>query len=190
MYIERIVYPVVVLGIGKRIGLWLQGCNHKCDECINPELWQQKENCNLSINTIIKMINDICENNLVDGFTITGGDPFFQIDDLHLLLEQLSSFNKEILVYTGYTIEQIQNFDKYDDIIDKIDILIDGKYIKELNVKNMALRGSSNQNIIYKNEKIKNKYKEYISKGRQLQNFNSLNNILSLGIHDRSFDDG
>ena len=185
MYIERIIYPVLVLGIGKRIGIWLQGCPHKCQGCINPELWEQQEKNNISVKKIIDNIQKICDEREVDGFTITGGDPFFQAEELSYFLSELVKFSKEILVYTGYQKCEIQSFQNGESMLECIDVLIDGKYVEEQNYSDLTLRGSANQKIYYKDEITQNKYKEYILQGRKLQNIYSEEYMLSLGIHNR-----
>ena len=186
MYVERIIYPVMVLGYGKRITIWMQGCEHHCHNCINPELWQVRPNSNLDCDMIASYIKTICDKNQVDGITSTGGDPFFQIDELYHLLTEISELKKEILVFTGYTIDQISEMKRGKEILDFVDVLIDGKYMEDLNENNCALRGSSNQKIYYKNAVVEERYRSYIKKGRQLQQFYFDNHILSIGIHDRS----
>lgn len=185
MYIERIIYPVLVLGIGKRIGIWVQGCPHKCKGCINPELWEQQEKNNISVKKIIDTMQKICDEREVDGFTITGGEPFFQTEELSYLLSELVKFNKEILVYTGYQKCEIQSFQNGASMLECIDVLIDGKYLEEQNYSDLTLRGSANQKIYYKDDITQNKYKEYILQGRKLQNIYSDEYMLSLGIHNR-----
>lgn len=186
MYVERIIYPVLVLGVGQRIGIWLQGCHHHCKGCINPELWEQKEKNNIDIKQIVKGVSLICCENKVDGFTITGGDPFFQSEQLYPLLEELKKFEKEILVYTGYTIQEIRNMKNGKEILELIDVLIDGRYEEEKNIPNLVLRGSENQNIYYRNSEMAGRYTEYLQQGRKLQHIYCNDYMLSIGIHDRS----
>lgn len=185
MYIERLVYPVLVLGHGERIGIWFQGCNHRCKGCINPELWVQKKKSYIDVEKIVKSIQVICKEKNVDGITLTGGDPIFQMDELLLMLNGIKGLNKEILLYTGFEYKEIKSMDRGIELLEYIDILIDGKYVQELNEDGLALRGSSNQKIHYRNKEIENKYKSYIQKGRQLQQVYCDGYMLSLGIHDR-----
>jgi anaerobic ribonucleoside-triphosphate reductase activating protein len=104
MLAARILYPVEVLGIGKRVGIWVCGCNHYCHACSNPELWEFDKSKDISVDSLYGIIKTICDNNVVDGFTITGGEPFDQADELMELLLKLKNLSADIIVYTGYTI--------------------------------------------------------------------------------------
>lgn len=181
MYIARILYPVNVLGPGKRVGIWFDGCDHHCQGCSNPELWTFQEKYNVSLQTIMKLIGQIDSNYQIDGFTITGGDPFKQPEALENLLTKLSKITQDILVYTGFEYEEV--FEKYPGIISKIGVLIDGKYIHERN-NGAILRGSDNQNIILLNEQLTDKYGRYFACAEnKIQNFTTLDGVISVGIH-------
>ena len=82
MYVARILYPVEVLGPGKRIGLWLSGCSRKCAGCSNPELWEQKKEQLISVERLSSLLHRIALNRPVDGMTITGGEPMDQAAEL------------------------------------------------------------------------------------------------------------
>ena len=99
MYIARILYPVEVLGPGKRIGIWFAGCHHHCKGCSNPELWDKPEKYHVSVDTVMALVNSIVEQHQVDGFTLTGGDPMEQADELPLLLEKRDEVNRELKKY-------------------------------------------------------------------------------------------
>ena len=181
MYVARILYPVKVLGPGNRIGIWMAGCKHRCKGCSNPELWDFQEKYKTSLQTVMVLVEQIAKDNVIDGFTITGGDPFEQPEDLKALLLQLRKYSSDILVYTGYEYESIQK--EYGDVLSLISVLIDGKYEEEKNNAS-CLVGSDNQKICYMNETVKQIYEEYISKTQnQIQNFTSSDGIISVGIH-------
>lgn len=182
MYVARILYPIEVLGPGKRIGIWFCGCPHKCKGCSNLELWEFQERYNVSLEIVMTLIKGIAKNNLIDGFTITGGDPMYQADDLQRLITRLIEISSDILVYTGYKAEELDN-----DHLKNISVLIDGKYIEERN-NNCILRGSDNQRIIYLDKSVQEKYSEYlINASNQIQNFTMSDGIISVGIHKSDF---
>jgi len=187
MYVARILYPVNVLGPGKRIGIWFNGCNHHCPGCSNPELWEPQERYKTTLQTLMRLVEHICDNQSVDGFTLTGGDPFAQADALRQLLPELSKFSNDILVYTGFDYEEILL--KYPELVSQIGVLIDGKYIQERN-NGVVLRGSDNQRIIILNDQLADKYSCYLSTARnEIQNFTALDGVISVGIHRPGYED-
>lgn len=182
MYIARILYPVEVLGPGKRIGIWFCGCPRRCKSCSNPELWEFQDKFKTSLYTIIKLIKGIAQKNDVDGFTITGGEPFLQYESLMGLINSIKIISEDILVYTGYKVEELA-----DRNLDSIAVLIDGQYIEKRN-SNVILRGSDNQRVHILNKRYENIYVEYLSKSQnQIQNFSSNDGIISVGIHKPGF---
>lgn len=181
MYVARILYPVNVLGPGKRIGIWFNGCNHHCPGCSNPELWTQQERYNTTLETLLKLIDQVCKTQHVDGFTLTGGDPFAQPDALAQLLPELTKISDDILVYTGFEYDEVLH--THPDLVKQIGVLIDGKYIQERNT-GAILRGSDNQNIIIINSKLADKYHHYLETAQnEIQNFTALDGVISVGIH-------
>lgn len=191
MNVARILYPVEVLGPGKRIGIWLAGCPHHCEECSNPELWEQRAEYELPVTSVMKLLEQSFRNKLVDGFVITGGDPMAQAEELADLLVQLEHWSEDILVYTGFTYEEL--LDKQEPTImaclAHIGVLIDGRYERDLN-DGARLRGSSNQRIYYFKKQLKPAYEAYMAAGpNQIQNFATTDGVVSVGIHRTDFRD-
>ena len=180
MQIDRIYYPVKTLGPGNRIGIWTIGCTHRCLGCSNPELWDENTAKDISIDRIISYIETIKD---AEGITITGGDPFNQLDDLTVLLHKLNNLGYEdILVYSGYTIEEILEMGELAKrAIDNIGVLIDGPYIDGLN-DNKGIRGSSNQKIIVLNHSLDTKYDNVENMNRETQIVLNDNMIQAIGI--------
>lgn len=175
MYIARILYPVEVLGPGKRIGIWFCGCSHGCKGCSNPELWHRQEKYKISIDSVLELVHQISNTNSVDGFTITGGDPMEQSEELSLLLGKLKLISDDILVYTGFEIKELSEKQ-----LKNISVLIDGKYVEELN-DNSLLSGSSNQRIHILEETQRNKYELYLNtETNKIQNFTTNDGVVSV----------
>lgn len=182
MYVARILYPVKVLGPGNRIGIWFCGCPRRCEGCSNPELWEFQDRYKTSLATVMSLIEKIAQANIVDGFTITGGDPFFQPDALSRLLEQIKKISYDILVYTGYMKDELPA-----PLLKNIAVLIDAPYIETQN-NNCRLRGSDNQTIYILNENYRATYENYLTTtNNQIQNFTTKNGYISVGIHRPDF---
>ncbi len=182
MYVARVLYPVEVLGPGKRVGIWFCGCPRRCKGCSNPELWEFHERCKTDPETVFAMVKAIAAEHPVDGFTITGGDPLYQAEDLRRLLGLLKTVADDILVYTGYTREELDA-----DMLCDISVLIDGEYVEALN-DNSLLRGSSNQNIHILDESKAPRYAAYLATAdNAVQNFFTADGVVSVGIHRPGF---
>lgn len=189
MNVARILYPVVTLGPGKRIGIWFCGCHRACPGCSNPELWEKREEYEVSVNALIGLIHRISDQYPVDGFTITGGEPMNQAEELQMLLPELRKISTDILVYSGYTLEELhaQKSAAIEDVLSGIAVLIDGAYVQERNT-DVLLRGSDNQRIWILDEEQRDRYEAYLKTSHnQVQNFTGRDGIISVGIHRPDF---
>lgn len=182
MYVARVLYPVEVLGPGKRVGIWLCGCPRRCKGCSNPELWEFKERYKTTPDTVFELVKSVAFEHEINGFTITGGDPMFQPEDLRRLLSLLRKISDDIIVYTGYKYGEIAP-----DLLSNISVLIDGEYVEELN-DNSLLRGSSNQRIYILDKTKKDRYTDYFrTETNKVQNFFTADGVISVGIHRPDF---
>ncbi len=141
-----------VNGPGLRFVLWTQGCSKGCKNCFNPETWSFEKYKLLTPLEIFELI----KNSNVSGVTITGGDPLEQPEELLELLILLESLNLSngIILFTGFTIDEINKDFLLRKSLNYIDVLIDGRFEKDQRISS-SLRGSENQNIIYFSSKIK-----------------------------------
>jgi anaerobic ribonucleoside-triphosphate reductase activating protein len=140
-----------VNGPGNRFVLWTQGCSKGCSECFNPETWSTNVYKELSPIQIFELI----KNFEVDGVTISGGDPLEQEDELLELLMLLSTMRlrKGVILFSGFTRAEISSNFIREKCLSYIDVLIDGRYEKNLKV-DFSLRGSSNQKFYFFSDKI------------------------------------
>jgi anaerobic ribonucleoside-triphosphate reductase activating protein len=135
----------MVDGEGVRLTLFTTGCSHCCDGCHNPDYQNYDVGYEMSIEEIMVYVKD--RRYWIDGITLSGGDPLFQLNETQRLVYELKR-DKEtkhlsIWLYTGYLFEQIP-----DKILKWVDVIIDGKYDK--NLEPIKWRGSSNQRLIRK----------------------------------------
>lgn len=143
-------YPeTIVDGEGIRFSIYLAGCTHRCPGCHNPASWNPQAGTPLTDEVVDGLIGSIRSNPLLDGVTLTGGDPFFCPEDLLALVRRLKQeTGLNLWCYTGYTLEQLQARPACAAVLPYIDVLVDGRFEKELYSPHLAFRGSSNQRIL------------------------------------------
>ena len=183
MYIARILYPIEVLGPGKRVGIWFAGCDKRCEGCSNPELWEFDKRYLTTPETVAHLVGEIAKAHKIDGFTLTGGDPLCQPEEVKALIPYLLPYSHDILIYTGYRLEALGE-------LPRAAVLIDGAYRRELNFS-QGLIGSANQRVILLDERYRVRYRRYLKglygKTPLIQNFESADGHLSIGIHRPDF---
>lgn len=151
-----------LLGPSPRYVIWFHGCDKNCPGCIAVD-WNKKNNpeFNISVQTILDTIDTTP---LVEGVTISGGEPFLQIDALLELSQHLKANGFGIIVYTGYQLTELLGFHdlRIDKILHLIDVLVDGRYESSLD-DNKPFRGSQNQKI----HQFTNRYNSYFSQNKE-----------------------
>lgn len=136
-------------GPGLRYSIYLAGCAHRCPGCHNTASWNPSAGVPLDEEVLSDLIEEINSNPLLDGITVSGGDPFYNPDELAALLRRLKeATHLPILVYTGFTIEVLESVARYQRALAYIDFLIDGPFVYALRDPSLQFRGSSNQRLI------------------------------------------
>jgi len=147
--IAGIINESIVDGPGIRMVIFAQGCRHRCEGCHNPETHSFDGGRLVTVDSILEQAR---ANPLLDGLTLSGGDPFEQAESFAVLAREARKLGLNIMTYTGYTYEYIaENAPKHrgwKELLDETDILVDGRF--ELERRNLLLkfRGSENQRII------------------------------------------
>lgn len=139
----------IVNGEGVACSLFVQGCNHKCEGCFNPETWNWGGGKEWTPNIENKFI-DLCKKPYIDCVSILGGEPLQQDETMYNLLKRIKDeVRKPIYLWTGYEFDEIGTLEMPAKCIEEklIDVLITGRF--ELNKRDLMLklRGSSNQKI-------------------------------------------
>lgn len=177
--LARIYYPVKVLGPGLRVGIWLNGCPRQCRGCISPELQKYDISKEVTVKQIVNMIRKI--SGPIDGITISGGEPFLKREALGVLITNLLEISDDILIYSGYTLDELKQLQDYDVdyVLENCACIVDGPYIEELN-DSKGLRGSSNQKIWI--NRYFDRYSDFDKEERRLQNVVYNDSVLTIGI--------
>lgn len=139
--IADITEDSVVDGPGLRTVVWFAGCNHKCPECHNPNLWDFNSGNEVDTDDVIEKIKDSKR------ITFSGGDPLYQLEALDEIVGKLNH-DKDIWIYTGFLLNEFNEMLATTKYLQNRDFVVKcGPYIKTLRDASKLYRGSSNQRI-------------------------------------------
>lgn len=157
MNYHNILHDDMRNGDGLRVVLFVSGCDHKCYECQNPQTWDVKSGIPFDKNAEAELLEQLSYD-YISGITFSGGDPLNEVnvDTVYKICIKIRDIhpNKSIWIYTGYTIEEIFSDDNSNmnairqKIVLLADVLVDGKFKKELADVTYKWAGSSNQRVI------------------------------------------
>lgn len=143
-------------GPGVRCVLWVSGCNVHCAGCHNPQTWSFNAGKPFDMIALQELYDSI-DKPYIRGLTLSGGNPLDNIPEiLHICRTVKEKFpNKDIWLYSGYTFEQIKEWQAAMCVLEYVDVLVDGPYIEEQRDITLKWRGSKNQRVIRVQETLK-----------------------------------
>jgi len=113
-----------------------------------------------AVAVIVEQLKELSEQ-VLDGVTISGGEPFDQPNGLAALLEALSHERllreADVLVYSGYTLTQLHR--RYSEILGRLDALMSGPFVASLPTE-LPWRGSSNQRLNLFTERARERFSD------------------------------
>ncbi|MBW5408615.1 anaerobic ribonucleoside-triphosphate reductase-activating protein [Morganella morganii] len=147
-------YPVdVVNGPGTRCTLFVSGCVHQCRGCYNQSTWRTDSGVPYTPELEDKIIADLCDTRVKrQGITLSGGDPLHphNVPVILALVRRIRREcppEKDIWMWTGYKLDELNDAQR--EVIEHINVLVDGKFVQDLHDPMLIWRGSSNQVIHY-----------------------------------------
>ena len=155
--LSGIAYESLVNGPGMRRVFFSQGCNHNCVGCFNPDTHDFNGGQLMDMD---KLIEDVLINPIIKGITFSGGDPIEQADKFAYMAKAFRKVNLNIWCYTGYLFEELLEMSKekvgIKELINNIDVLVDGKFEIKNKKDDLRFKGSTNQRIIDVNKSLRN----------------------------------
>ncbi len=145
-----------VNGPGVRYVLFMQGCQHRCPGCQNPETHDISEGVEMSIDAVV---SDILTTRYLDGLTLSGGDPLFQPEASKEIAKHAKEAGLNVWLYTGWTFAQIMDGkagQTAKEVLSFIDVLVDGPYVETLKSTEVIWRGSTNQHLVDVQKSLEN----------------------------------
>ena len=159
-------WPVTVLGPGRRIGLWVQGCSIHCKGCVSQDTWPADPHKAIAVAELLAWCKRATKGAL-DGVTISGGEPFDQPAALRALLQALHAWRRkaaldfDILCYSGYPLKTLER--DHAKSLALLDAIVPEPYADALPL-GAIWRGSSNQPLVPLSERGRARYAEYVDR--------------------------
>jgi anaerobic ribonucleoside-triphosphate reductase activating protein len=136
-------------GPGRRFAFWFQGCPLRCPGCCNPEMLPFTGGQIMKLNAILEQIRTAVHDYGVEGITLLGGEPLAHASGAAALAGLVRQQNLSVMVFTGYTLEEARQLPDpaVNKLLGRIDILVDGPYLRQQPETRRRWIGSTNQRI-------------------------------------------
>lgn len=155
MFISGFIEESVVDGEGVRSVVFISGCRHHCQGCHNPETWSFAHGKPFTLDEQMNIINRVKDNPLIEGLTISGGDPVYSSEEVIDFIKLYKRHFPEhsIWLYTGFTYEEV--LEQHRDLLEEIDVLVDSLFDKSKQSYSCRFKGSTNQRVIDVKESLR-----------------------------------
>lgn len=149
--VSSVINDSIVDGPGIRLAVFTQGCSHKCPSCHNPQTHDINGGKETTTERIVEIMS---QNPLLDGVTLTGGDPFVQPKECSEIAKSAHKLGLNVWTYTGYTYEELlkSGNPEFVRLLNNTDVLIDGRFLINQRSLELKFRGSKNQRVIDMNK--------------------------------------
>jgi anaerobic ribonucleoside-triphosphate reductase activating protein len=164
LQLNKAHWPVTVLGPGRRIGLWLQGCTIHCAGCVSQDTWPKDPTKTIAVRDLLAWCRRAAGDAL-DGVTISGGEPFEQPDGLRALLAGLHAWRRsaqldfDLLCYSGFPLATLTR--KHAATLALLDAVIPEPYSDRL-PQGHVWRGSANQPLVPLTDRGRARYAAFV----------------------------
>ena len=143
MRVIDIIEGTSVDGPGLRTAIYFAGCRHECPGCNNPQSWPMDAGRDMSAEELLDSVDSADAD-----VTLTGGDPVYQAKDVAPFCRELKRRGRNIWLYTGFRYEELMENPAAKDLVQTVDVVVDGPFIESQRDISLLFRGSANQRLI------------------------------------------
>jgi anaerobic ribonucleoside-triphosphate reductase activating protein len=137
-----------------RTCIWFQGCNIKCPGCANVDLQSLEPRNIVTLEQLLNIVKEAKEKYDIEGVTLSGGEPTLQ-KELHVFNQEIRKMGLGIIMFTGKNIKELD-----DELIESVDLIIDGPFIESKLDEKRILLGSTNKKLHFITDRY-TKHKDY-----------------------------
>ena len=143
MRVAQIIPRTESEGPGWRFAVWVQGCTLRCRGCCNPEMFPAEGGISEDPTALAVR----AKQSNVEGISLLGGEPFEQAEACAAFAREARSLGLSVMVFSGYTLEELQTRENAADLLAACDLLVDGRFEREKLDSSRRWIGSSNQRL-------------------------------------------
>lgn len=143
--VSGIVEDSIVDGPGLRLTVFAQGCGHRCPGCHNPDTWDPSAGTETTTEKILEMM---AANPLLDGLSLSGGEPFDQAAAFAELAGEARKRGYHVMAWSGYTFEELAKDPVRRELLEAADVVVDGPFVLAQRSLDLPWRGSKNQRVL------------------------------------------
>ncbi len=145
--VAQIVPCTEAEGPGRRFALWFQGCPLRCPGCCNPEMLPFDGGARLAAADVARQMAEAVRLHRIEGITLLGGEPLAHAAGGIALARAAHDLGLNVMVFTGYTLEEARRMPDAAELLAETDILVDGPYLREQTETRRRWIGSANQRV-------------------------------------------
>jgi anaerobic ribonucleoside-triphosphate reductase activating protein len=154
--VAQIVPDTEAEGPGRRFALWVQGCPMRCKECCNPQMLRFEGGERMAVADLVAHAIE----SGTEGLSLLGGEPFAQAEGCAALAEGVRASGASVMVYTGFTLAELEDKRARNEpgvgvLLDACDLLVDGRYERELPEHERRWIGSQNQVLHFRSDRYR-----------------------------------
>lgn len=142
--IAQLIADTEAEGPGRRFAVWVQGCTLRCPGCCNPEMFAADKGPTIDSAELARQVLAVPG---LEGVSILGGEPGEQAEAVADFCERVRAGGLSVMLYSGYTVDQLRQRPGADRLLAATDLLVDGRYEQALPETKRRWLGSSNQVI-------------------------------------------
>lgn len=189
--VNRVLHPVTVLGPGRRLGVWVQGCTLGCSGCASSDTWDPAGGQQHTVVDLAAKFADQIRRDQLDGLSLTGGEPLQQASACTSLLDELATqlgTEPDVVLFTGYPLVTARR--RAAALLDRCSVIVTGRYAAA-NPGTDPLVATANQQLTFRNEADRESYQAWADgRPRRLQVAVDDRDVFLVGIpRPRDLDD-
>ena len=147
LQVAQVVPDTEAEGPGRRFAVWVQGCPMRCRECCNPQMLRFEGGEPTKVEDLVARA---LATEGIDGVSLLGGEPFAQAEGCAAFAEAVREKGRDVMVYSGFTLAELEEKRRRGEpgvgvLLDACDLLVDGRYERDLPERERRWIGSTNQ---------------------------------------------